>query len=98
MQAIAYAILAALLYGISTPISKLLLKEIPPTLIAALLYLGAGMGVLLLDIVAPILLMIGLTKTTAANASLLNNFKIVATAVIALFIFKETIGKRLKKT
>jgi len=125
MQAIGYAILAALLYGISSPFSKLLLKEIPPTLIAALLYLGAGFGMLainvfktlikseplearmtqkeipfivgmiLLDIIAPILLMLGLTKTTAANASLLNNFEIVATAVIALFIFKETIGKRL---
>ena len=33
--------------------------------------------------------MFGLNATTAANASLLNNFEIVATAIIALMIFKE---------
>lgn len=49
----------------------------------------------LLDIAAPIFLMIGLTMTTSANASLLNNFEIVATSVIALCIFKEVISKRL---
>ena len=52
-------------------------------------------GMVVLDIAAPIFLMIGLTRTTAANASLLNNFEIVATSVIALCIFKETISKRL---
>ena len=39
--------------------------------------------------------MVGLQMTTAANASLLNNFEIVATSLIALFIFRETISKRL---
>ena len=48
-----------------------------------------------LDIAAPIFLMVGLTKCSAANASLLNNFEIVATSLIALFIFKEVICKRL---
>lgn len=125
LKAVSCAILAALLYGISSPVSKVLLVEIPPTLMAALLYLGAGIGMLsinlfrvltkreqlearmtvkeipyvvgmiVLDIAAPILLMVGLTKTTASNASLLNNFEIVATSLIALFIFKETIGKRM---
>lgn len=33
--------------------------------------------------------------TTAANASLLNNFEIVATSIIALVIFREAISKRL---
>jgi drug/metabolite transporter (DMT)-like permease len=33
--------------------------------------------------------------TTSANASLLNNFEIVATSLIALLIFKESISKRL---
>ena len=42
--AIFWAILAAALYAISTPISKGLLNEIPPTMMAALLYLGAGIG------------------------------------------------------
>ncbi|WP_050606452.1 hypothetical protein [Clostridium niameyense] len=43
-KAISFAILAALLYAISSPISKLFLKEIPPTLMTAFLYLGAGVG------------------------------------------------------
>ncbi|MDD4095544.1 MAG: DMT family transporter, partial [Oscillospiraceae bacterium] len=109
-------------YGISAPISKLLLDKIHPTLMAALLYLGAGSGMLLinavrsfrrnvrnekkwarndlpfifgmivLDIAAPVFLMMALTMTSAANISLINNFEIVATALIALFFFKETIG------
>lgn len=45
---ILWAILAASLYAISSPISKILLKEIPPTLMAALLYLGAGIGMSLI--------------------------------------------------
>lgn len=48
-----------------------------------------------LDIAAPICLLFGLKSTTAANASLLNNFEIVATAVIALVVFKEKISFRL---
>ena len=49
----------------------------------------------LLDIMAPVLLLIGLKLTTAANAALLNNFEIVATALIALAIFKESVSRRL---
>lgn len=49
--AISIAILAAALFGISSPVSKLLLEEIPPTLMAALLYLGAGFGMLTINIV-----------------------------------------------
>ncbi len=123
--AILCAILAAALYALNSPLSKLLLEQIPPTLMAAFLYLGAGIGLsllrfvqramkqerneapltkrelpytaamVLLDIAAPIFLMVGLTMTTAANASLLNNFEIVATSVIALCIFHEAISKRL---
>lgn len=123
--AIFYAILAAILFGINAPFAKLLLAKITPTLLASLLYFGAGFGMsliyliqkafkikkeespltkkqlpytimmVLLDILAPILLMIGLNKTTSANASLLNNFEIVATSIIALFIFKEKISKKL---
>ena len=123
--AIFSAILAAALYALNAPASKLLLKNEPPSMMAALLYLGAGLGMLLmglarkaagrpsaeahltrkdlpytigmivLDILAPIFLMIGISHTTAANASLLNNFEIVATSLIALFIFKEKISRRL---
>jgi drug/metabolite transporter (DMT)-like permease len=38
------AILAAALFGASTPFAKLLLGEIPPVLLAGLLYLGSGVG------------------------------------------------------
>ncbi|MFH0993772.1 MAG: DMT family transporter [bacterium] len=47
-----------------------------------------------LDVAAPILLLYGLRSTTAANASLLNNFEIVATSLIALWFFRETISRR----
>jgi len=120
-----FALLAALLYALSAPISKLLLGSLSPTLTAALLYLGAGIGMfvlglatrqtqydqrerpltkaewpyiaamIVLDIAAPILLMSGLKRTTAANTSLLNNFEIVATTLIALTLFKEKISRRL---
>ncbi|MEQ8237525.1 MAG: EamA family transporter, partial [Syntrophomonadaceae bacterium] len=123
--AIGMAILAAVLYGVSSPLSKLLLVKMPPTLMAALLYLGAGAGMLLvnwyvrftkpermeakiteqelpyvlgmvgLDIAAPILLMLGLTRTTAENAALLNNFEIVATSLLAMIIFREAVGRRM---
>ena len=52
-------------------------------------------GMVVLDIAAPILLMLGLEHTNSANASLLNNFEIVATSLIAVFAFKEVLSKRL---
>lgn len=125
IRSIVWALLAAALYAISTPVSKLLLQDVAPTMMAGLLYLGAGIGMfglgmvrrrvkslphenhltrrdlpytvgmVLLDIAAPICLMVGLTRTTSANASLLNNFEIVATALIALMVFREKISRRL---
>ncbi len=119
------AVLAAALYAINSPFSKILLDYMSPTLMAGFLYLGAGVGMLciallrrlrgrtqaeahlskkelpytlamiLLDIAAPIFLLFGLSQTTAANASLLNNFEIVATALIALAVFGERISPRL---
>lgn len=52
-------------------------------------------GMVLLDIIAPILLMLGVKLGTSANASLLGNFEIVATTLIALLIFNEKISKKL---
>ena len=49
-----------------------------------------------LDIAAPILLMMGLERTSSANASLLNNFEIVATSLIAFLAFKEILSRRLQ--
>lgn len=119
------AVVAAALYAISMPVAKYLLMDIPSIFMASLLYLGAGLGMLIvklmtvqklplksrtmftgkdapyllgmiiLDIAAPISLMVGLTMTTSANASLLNNFEIVATSLIAMLLFREAVNKRL---
>lgn len=40
---------AAFLFGISTPLAKMLLQESHPLLIAGLLYLGAGLGLFVLE-------------------------------------------------
>ena len=94
-------------------------------MMAAFLYLGAGLGmclwllvtrksrarteqpltrrdlpytvgVIVLDVGRDaIALMTGVARTSAASASLLNNFEIVATSLIALILFKEAISKRL---
>lgn len=122
--AIIFAILSSALYAINIPLSKLLLNDTPPTMMASYLYLGAGLGVgilflltknkenknsekytkkdlkyvigmIILDIIAPILLMFGLLDSASSNASLLNNFEIVCTSLIALFIFKEQISKKM---
>ncbi len=50
---------------------------------------------ILLDVIAPFLLLWGLTLTSASNASLLFNFEMVATAIVARIFFKESIGKQL---
>jgi drug/metabolite transporter (DMT)-like permease len=120
---IIFALLAAAFYAINTPLSKLLLDNVPATFMAAFLYLGAGAGVgimylfhwhkedraerltkkdlpytigmIVLDILAPIFLMLGIKYGTAANASLLGNFEIVATTLIACLAFKEAVSKRL---
>jgi drug/metabolite transporter (DMT)-like permease len=44
------ALLAALFFGASAPLSKLLLIDVPPVLMAAFLYLGSGTGISLVKI------------------------------------------------
>lgn len=123
IKAIISSLLAAVLFAISTPLSKKLMENIPPTFMAGFLYLGAGVGVGImyifkykkedkslrldksdfkytiamigLDILAPLLLMVGIKLGSASNASLLENFEIVATSLIALIIFKEKISYKL---
>ena len=120
-KAILYALLAAAFYAINVPFSKLLLSAVAPTTMAALLYLGAGIGVgilaifnrgskaerltrsdlpyvigmIVLDIAAPIFLMMGLNYGSSSSAALLGNFEIVATTIIALLLFKELVSRRL---
>jgi len=52
-------------------------------------------GMIVLDIAAPIFLMLGIQYGNASNASLLGNFEIVATSVIDLLFFKEKVTKKL---
>lgn len=124
-RAAGYAVLAAALYAVSVPLSKQLMNQVAPTMMAAFLYLGAGLGLgmyglvqrrigrgkkpdpltrkelpytvamVVLDIAAPILLMLGISMSNSASVSLLNNFEIVATSIIALVIFGEAISRRL---
>ena len=121
-RAVMYAILAAVFYAVSSPLSKVLLEDVSPYLMASLLYLGAGfgmmavrsaspskrseersltrgdmpyiLGMVVLDIAAPILLMYGLLNSPASSVSLLNNFEIVATTLIALLVFGERVSSR----
>ena len=48
---IAYALLAALLFGCSTPIAKILVDNLSPFMLAGLLYLGSGGGLILARLV-----------------------------------------------
>jgi drug/metabolite transporter (DMT)-like permease len=119
------AVLGAVLFGASAPLSKVLLGEVDPILLAGLLYLGCGIGLLVFKLLlrasgsaggapldrkdlpwlsgavlaggvaAPIAMLIGLQNTPAATASLLLNFECVATTVLAAFLFKEYIGRRI---
>jgi drug/metabolite transporter (DMT)-like permease len=45
------ALLAAVLFGASTPLAKLLVGQVSPLLLAGLLYLGSGLGLLLVRLI-----------------------------------------------
>lgn len=52
-------------------------------------------GMVVLDILAPIFLLFGIKNGPASSASLLGNFEIVATSLIALLFFKEKVSGKL---
>ena len=52
-------------------------------------------GMIVLDIAAPIFLMMGINIGTSSNASLLGNLEIVAAALIAMMFFGEAVSRRL---
>ncbi len=54
-RATLFALLAAALYALNSPVSKLLLNRIPPTIMAGFLYLGAGIGIFLFGRIRTIL-------------------------------------------
>lgn len=115
------ALLAAVLFGASTPLAKALLEGVGPWLLAGLLYLGSGLGLALWrlvrgspgarlapgdapwlagaivagGVVGPVLLLFGLTGMPASGASLLLNAEGVFTALLAWFVFKENVDRRI---
>ena len=123
MSGVALALVAAILFGVSAPFSKLLLRAASPQLLAGLLYLGSGSGLTLVwiarrhrrreapltrrdipwlaaaiafgGVLGPLLLMVGLARTSAASASLLLNLEGVFTALIAWFVFRENVDRRI---
>lgn len=52
-------------------------------------------AMIILDMLAPIFLLLGLSTSAPESVSLLNNFEIVATTVIAVALFHEKAGKKL---
>jgi drug/metabolite transporter (DMT)-like permease len=119
----ALALFAALLFGASAPFAKLLLRDAAPQLIAGLLYLGSGLGLIVVwlvrrggnreasltrrdapwvaagigfgGVLGPALLMTGLARTPASSASLLLNLETVFTALLAWFVFREHVDRRI---
>jgi drug/metabolite transporter (DMT)-like permease len=119
------ALLAALLFGASTPLAKGLLAQLSPQMLAGLLYLGSGIGLTVLRLVrrrtglpaegalgrsdfpwlagaigfggllGPLLLLLGLRHTPASAASLLLNLEAVFTALLAWFVFRENVNRRV---
>ena len=120
-RGIAAALGAAVLFGASTPAAKILLGDVGPWLLAGLLYLGSGVGLMLVrflrgsngapltrhdwpwmlgavafgGVAGPVLLMWGLSRTTASTASLLLNAEGVLTALLAWFVFRENFDRRI---
>ncbi len=112
---------AALLFGLSTPVAKLLLPGSGPFLVAGLLYVGSAAGFLLLGglaphtaearlrradlpllagvtlaggVVAPVLLMLGLSRLDGTSAALLLNLELPFTIALAVGIFGESLSTR----
>jgi len=120
-RGVAAACGSAFLFGLSTPLSKVLLDTTGPWMLAALLYLGAGLGLALYrrvtraprvslprsdrrwfagavlagGVVAPVLLMLGISQMPATGASLLLNSEAVFTVLLAWLLFSEHVGPRL---
>lgn len=124
---LSYIAIAAVLFGVSAPLAKLLVKNIPPVALAGFLYLGAFIGLSLYSIIlrivshrstrrgnlkkedvpwlfgatlsggiiAPICLMLGLSRISGFATSLLLNLEGVFTAIIAVIFFRENAEKRL---
>src|SRR5581483_2573140 len=119
------ALVAAALFGASTPVAKHLVDSVEPLMLAGMLYLGSGVGLAIWyaavrrgarvreapltrtdapwligavafgGVLAPVLLLYGLTLTDASTGALLLNFEGVLTAAVAWLLFREHYSRRL---
>src|SRR4029453_2269979 len=124
-RAIGLALLAALLFGFTTPAAKGLVSVADPWLLAGLLYIGSGIGLgvvrltmmavgrgsrdaplrrsdlpwlaraLCVGGIGPVLLMFALADGSASRSSLLLNLEGVLTALLAWWVFREHLDKRI---
>lgn len=130
-RAYLYVVTSAVLFGLSAPLSKLLIRDIAPVALAGLLYWGAYSGLSLYvlgrrwiapgrsgpaaavmplqkkdlkwlagsivtgGIGGPICLLLGLARISGTSASLLLNLEGVATALVAVLVFRENAGRRV---
>jgi len=119
-------LIAGTLFGLCVPLSKVLIGDIQPVMLAGFLYAGAAVGmgsvfflrnkvapppaqakmthdeklimaasILIGAVLAPILLMVGLSWTAGSDASLLLNLEGVMTAIVGVALFREKGGYRL---
>ena len=70
VSAILFVVLAVVLYAINIPFSKLLLENISPTMLASYLYLGAGLGIMIIGTIIVVI------DTLTKNHSHTHNIKI----------------------
>ena len=119
---VGFALAAAILFGATVPLAKELLGKLSPLTLAALLYLGCGVGLAIIilvrkaagvrprfspqhviplilslvsgGIVAPILFVTGLARTSAVSAALMLNLEVVFTVILARFVLREAVGGR----
>lgn len=112
-------VIAAVLFGASTPALWSIADDIPALVLAGLLYLGAALAVVAFSLpvptraelrpnarlvlasvvfggaLGPALLVLGLTHTSAASASVAVNMELPATLLLAVTVFREHLGRRM---
>jgi len=120
-RAIALGLGAAALFGASVPAVKLASERTGPLVLAGLLYLGAGIALSVVRVLAPsareaplrhgdalslagivaagamagpVLLVLGLQRLPGSTAALLLNLEAPFTALVAIVLFGEHLGRR----
>lgn len=89
-------VLAGLLYvGAAAAVAPAVARRRPSTAALAAGWRPLAVAVVLGGAIGPVLLVSGLARTSAATASLLLNFELVATIVLAATVFREHLGSRL---